>query len=91
MSDVMTLIKCKNCKKQISDQAKTCIHCGEKNERVIVCPECNNKNTVNDSVCSKCGYPLKTQFEDSARKACKAIGNAVTTIAEELDKIVTKK
>lgn len=32
----MALIKCKHCKKEISPNAKTCIHCGEPVEKVEV-------------------------------------------------------
>ena len=38
----MALIKCKECGKSMSAQAKTCPHCGIKND-VRTCPECNNE------------------------------------------------
>lgn len=39
----MAMIKCKNCGKTISEDSKTCIYCGEKNE-VMRCPKCDSKN-----------------------------------------------
>lgn len=89
----MTLIKCKKCKKEISDAAKVCVHCGEPNEPTIICPECKKENNLSDKICKKCGYPLQKEssFETGARKACKSIASAFNVIADEFDKIVTKK
>ena len=73
----MTLIKCKECKKEISSSAKTCPHCGYKNE-VITCPECGTAVKTTDDVCSECGYPLQKK-------------NPQNIINENLDKITGAK
>ena len=40
----MALIKCPECKKEISDKSKTCIHCGcpVENETKYYCEECGH-------------------------------------------------
>ena len=73
----MTLIKCKECKKEISSSAKTCPHCGYKNE-VITCPECGTAVKTTDDVCLECGYPLQKK-------------NPQNIINENLDKITGAK
>ena len=54
----MALIKCKECGESISSSAKTCPHCGFKNE-VSICPECGKKVKSSDVNCPDCGYPLQ--------------------------------
>lgn len=58
----MALINCPECNKQISDQAKTCPHCGysvPKPTVYITCPECEEKIEKGMRNCSNCGYPVK--------------------------------
>lgn len=69
----MALIKCKECGKSMSAQAKTCPHCGIKND-VRTCPECNNEVKEEDIYCKECGYPLKKK-------------NPSNIVSENLDKI----
>lgn len=60
----MALIACKNCGKNISDQATTCIHCGETyvlTEKV--CPECNKNIPIDSDKCSFCGYMFKKKIK----------------------------
>ena len=53
----MALIKCKECGKEVSDQATVCIHCGyELKQRV--CPECGKGVSKGDAVCGYCGFHL---------------------------------
>lgn len=54
----MALIKCAECGKEISDTAKTCIHCGYENN-LITCPECKKRIENNVNTCSNCGYEIK--------------------------------
>ena len=54
----MALIKCKECGKEISDQAETCVYCGCK-IRPTLCPECHQPVSDNDMVCHNCGYSLR--------------------------------
>lgn len=54
----MALIKCKECGESISSSAKTCPHCGYKNE-ISICPECGKKVKETDINCPECGFPLQ--------------------------------
>ena len=38
----MALIKCSECKEEISDKALKCPHCGCPNNPKVKCPECNS-------------------------------------------------
>lgn len=73
----MALIKCGECGNEISSNAKTCPHCGKKNE-IEICPECGNKVKEEDINCPKCGYPLRKK-------------NTTSVITENLDKITGAK
>ena len=73
----MALIKCSECKKEISSSAKVCPHCGCKNEKKV-CPECGCVVSVDDVVCSECGFPLQKK-------------SAQNIISENLDKITGAK
>ena len=56
----MALIKCRECGREISDQAEECIYCGYKLKR-MVCPECHNLVGSDDLICSNCGYNLRQE------------------------------
>ena len=73
----MALIKCSECKKEISSSAKVCPHCGYKNESKT-CPECGAVVKANDNVCPECGFPLQKK-------------NAQNIINQNLDKITGAK
>lgn len=73
----MALIKCKECGESISSSAKTCPHCGFKNE-VSICPECGKKVKNSDINCPDCGYPLQKK-------------SATNIVSENLDKITGAK
>ena len=73
----MALIKCKECGESISSSAKTCPHCGFKNE-VSICPECGKKVKRSDVNCPDCGYPLQKK-------------TATNIVSENLDKITGAK
>ncbi len=73
----MALIKCKECGESISSSAKTCPHCGFKNE-VSICPECGKKVKSSDINCPDCGYPLQKK-------------TATNIVSENLDKITGAK
>ena len=73
----MALIKCKECKKEISSTVKECPHCGYKND-TITCPECGAVVKASDTTCGECGYPL-------AKKSAQNIIN------DNLDKITGAK
>ena len=73
----MSLIKCKECGESISSSAKSCPHCGYKNE-VSICPECGKKVKSSDINCKECGYPLQKK-------------TATSIVTENLDKITGAK
>ena len=73
----MSLIKCKECGESISSSAKSCPHCGYKNE-VNICPECGKKVKSSDINCKECGYPLQKK-------------TATSIVTENLDKITGAK
>lgn len=54
----MALIKCSECKKEVSNKAKACPHCGnpinvEKKKKI--CKECQCKNDIDSTFCEECG------------------------------------
>jgi len=59
----MSLIKCVECGKEISDKASNCIHCGCPiiTEEKLFCKECGNELNINDRVCNRCGCPIKNE------------------------------
>lgn len=72
----MALIKCKNCGKEISDKATTCIHCGVdiKEKTKKVCKECGKE--IDDNICKHCGFDndekipeKKERLNDSTKTA----------------------
>ena len=73
----MALIKCKECKKDISSTVKECPHCGYKNDNKT-CPECGAVVKTTDSTCPECGFPLEKK-------------SAQNIITENLDKITGAK
>ena len=60
----MALIKCPECKKEISSNAKICPNCGYKNN-IKTCPECGKIVKTTDTVCPECGYPLQKKSAQS--------------------------
>ena len=55
----MSLIKCPECGRQVSDQAKVCPGCGIEIEgRIIKCPECGEAVLKSQVVCPYCSKPL---------------------------------
>ncbi len=56
----MALIKCEECKKEISDKAQQCIHCGNPVETSKECFECGNELSSNSFICDYCGYDNRT-------------------------------
>jgi len=57
----MALIKCDECKKQVSSKAKSCPHCGnpmnvEKPKKI--CKNCQTENDMDSTFCEGCGKSL---------------------------------
>ena len=55
----MALVKCIDCGKEISDNAKICIYCGCPIEKKIKCIDCGTEFNENEPYCSKCGCPRR--------------------------------
>lgn len=73
----MALIKCSECKKEISSSAKVCPHCGIKQSNEV-CPECGKKINGDEQNCPECGFPLVKKGQTNI-------------ITENLDKITGAK
>ena len=56
----MAMITCPNCGEQISDKAKSCVHCGAslQPEEKRVCEECGTELEEGMEVCPVCGCPI---------------------------------
>ena len=77
----MALVKCKECKKEVSSSAKVCPHCGislQKN----TCPECGKTLKGGETYCPECGFPLEKETKEVKSK---------NIITENLDKITGAK
>lgn len=62
----MALIKCPECQKEVSDKAKTCIHCGYPLIEDFVCPYCNQSSvtiTNNPEKLGKCCTECEIIFD----------------------------
>ena len=55
----MALIKCNECKEEMSDKALKCPHCGCPNNPKVKCPECNSDIEKSANTCPNCGFTLK--------------------------------
>lgn len=56
---------CRNCGKQISDQAVACVGCGVppmKGKRF--CQSCGEETNLNSEICTKCGVKLTMEGKD---------------------------
>lgn len=87
----MSLVKCTNCEKEISDKALVCPGCGFKfEERVlnpVLCEECGEVVSENCEVCSKCGCPvIKNQTDVSVPQKVE-----LTSVNLPINKKFTKK
>ena len=65
----MAMIQCPQCKKQISDQAEACVHCGYKlKKELYYCKECGGMLEETDKICPHCGRPLERKDNEDTRK-----------------------
>ena len=84
----MSLIKCPECGKEISDVAVKCPNCGypikaeqkkkekeNKKQKLVECPECHNMVEPHCKTCPCCGYILKKESEVVADKIKTTLGN----------------
>lgn len=61
----MAMITCPNCGEQVSDKAKSCVHCGVslQPEEKMVCEECGTELEEGMEICPSCGCPVKKSRE----------------------------
>ena len=59
----MAMIKCSECKKEMSDKALKCPNCGCPNVPKIKCPECGEFKLAH-RVCGHCGYYNGVKVKD---------------------------
>lgn len=62
----MALYPCPECKREISDKAEFCPHCGYKIEKkperyLISCPNCKRDVTSTSQKCGYCGFKLRNE------------------------------
>lgn len=61
----MAMIECPNCRMQISDKARQCVHCGTifVPKEKMVCVECEAELEEGVSICPMCGCPIGTRAD----------------------------
>ena len=81
----MSLIKCNECGKQISDKAAFCPHCGVSNKSYTYCYNCGAK-TVSDNFCTNCGISSNNQinYTSSKKMSGLALSGGITSLASLL-------
>lgn len=55
----MALINCPECKREISDTARNCPHCGYSFEKMKFCKFCGVKIPEDSIICTKCGRQVE--------------------------------
>lgn len=61
---------CRNCGKEIADNAAVCINCGvSAGQGVNFCPNCGAPTTPGASVCTQCGVALSQPIPEGAQKS----------------------
>jgi len=57
------LIKCNNCQKNNTEEAKFCVECGTKLE--LLCQSCGKENPPTHKFCYECGHKLSESAKPS--------------------------
>lgn len=86
----MSLIKCPECGKEVSDKAIVCIHCGfplqkaleEEAAKILYCPYCGKENTVECRFCAYCGELLK---RDEEKQEIVSVNASDTLVVDIMD------
>jgi tetratricopeptide (TPR) repeat protein len=86
----MALIKCPECKNEISDNALICPYCGIAiRGKFIKCPECSRLVSINAKACPECGFPIQKELirkSQNAEKANTSYANAQTFLKNQQEK-----
>lgn len=59
----MSLIRCPECGKEISDTAASCPNCGYSFQKMKFCKFCGEKIPEDSVICTKCGRQVENQTE----------------------------
>lgn len=84
----MSLIKCPECGKEISDKAKHCVHCGYPLEELKQCNDIQYK--LSDTVCPIC-KSSEHILVDNCMDGCKLCGYIFTIVDEEVYQVHNRK
>lgn len=86
----MSLIKCPECGKEVSDKALACIHCGfplqkaveETIPKIQYCPYCGKQNTIESTFCAYCGKSFK---KDEGKQEIVSTNTSSPTVVDIMD------
>jgi len=77
----MSLIKCPECGREVSDRARTCPHCGvDIAGQITTCPHCGEVVFIDDETCPYCHKNTQSGFVSSENRR-----TPVTAIAADVD------
>ena len=85
----MAMITCPNCGEQISDKAKSCVHCGAslQPEEKMVCEECGTELEEGMEICPVCGCPIG-KSEDASEDVPQQVEVTGVRVTKRMKKIV---
>ena len=85
----MAMITCPNCGEQISDKAKSCVHCGAslQPEEKRVCEECGTELEEGMEICPVCGCPVE-KSEDASEDVPQQVEVTGVRVTKKMKKIV---
>ena len=88
----MGLMKCPDCGREISENAKQCPYCGSpfENENLMSCPSCGHSVSKKANACPHCGHPLKNQTTKVEFMKLDGIGNRVCSIFDKNGYLLAK-
>ena len=87
----MAMITCPNCGEQISDKAKTCVHCGTVliPEEKKYCADCGAELEEGATICPNCGCPVEDKSaEEAAPQQVEVTGVRMTKKSKKIIAIV---
>lgn len=78
-------MKCPDCGREISENAKQCPYCGSpfENENLMSCPSCGHSVSKKANACPHCGHPLKNQTTKVEFMKLYGIGDKVFSIFDK--------
>lgn len=85
----MGLMKCPDCGREISENAKQCPFCGSpfENENLMSCPSCGHSVSKKANACPNCGHPFNNQTIKVRFMKISGFGNGIgNKVCSILDK-----